>query len=68
MRVVNGLLGALALLPGLAAAEQIGEHIGPHVTDMGIVIERGTTGIDAGFALMDGDEFLHPASQAVEQF
>ena len=61
-------MGELVTLPAERPPQQIGKNIGPHITDMGIVIDRRSAGIDARFTRMHGHELFHLASQAVEQF
>ena len=56
-------MGELVALPGQRAAQHVRKHVGAHVADMRIVIDRGSAGIDARLAGVDGHERLDLPSQ-----
>ena len=60
-------MGELIALEAQHPAQRVGEHIGAHVADVRIVVDRRPAGVDARLAGMDGREFLDRASKAVEQ-
>ena len=60
-------VGEVVALPAQRTAQHVGEDIGAHIADMGVVVDRRPAGIDARFALVDGGEFLQLAGERVEQ-
>jgi len=60
-------VGEIVALPAQRASQHIGEDIGAHIADMGVVVDRRPAGIDARFAGVDGSEFLQLAGERVEQ-
>ena len=60
-------VGELVALPAQCAAKDIGKDIGPHVADMGVVVDRRPAAVDARFPLVNGPEFLQLAGERIEQ-
>ena len=60
-------MGELVALPLQRPPQRIGEHIGAHIADMLVVIDRRPAGIDARLTGVDGGEGFELAGERVEQ-
>ncbi len=60
-------VGELVALPLQRPPERVGEDIGAHVADVGVIVYRRPAAVDPRLALVDGNEGFERAGERVEQ-
>jgi hypothetical protein len=60
-------MGELVAFEAQRPPQHIRKHIGAHIADMRVIIDRRPATIDPCLARMDGRKLLQLAGQAVEQ-